>query len=215
MADLLVILGTGVFAEEVADLVADLDRWEIEAFVEGLDRTRCSQTLLGRPILWIDDLQTRRGAAQAVCAVGSTARGGFIEQARAAGLSFTSLIHPTARVPQSAVIGQGAILSAGVVIGAQARIDECAILNRGCLVGHHVEIGARSTLGPGCNIGGLTRIGEACSIGMGAIVLDRLTLGCESSVGAGALVTRDVGAGVRVVGSPARPVRFVAAGNGE
>jgi sugar O-acyltransferase (sialic acid O-acetyltransferase NeuD family) len=207
MADPLLILGTGVFAEEVADLVADMDQWVVEAFVEGLDRARCAALLLGRPILWIDDVSARRSSAHAVCAVGSPARRAFIAQAASAGVAFTSLVHPSARVPASAVVEPGAIISAGVVLGAQARIREHAILNRGCLVGHHVEVGPYATLGPGCNIGGLTRVGEACAIGMGAIVLDRLSLGAGASVGAGALVTRDVGERTRVVGSPARVVR--------
>ncbi|HEX7486459.1 MAG TPA: NeuD/PglB/VioB family sugar acetyltransferase [Vicinamibacterales bacterium] len=207
MLERLLILGTGVFAEDVADLVADTDQWIVEAFVEGLDRRRCGQTLLGRPILWIEDLAVHPRPCRAVCAVGSPARRAFIASAEAHGVEFVTLVHPTARVPASAAIAPGAILSAGVVLGAQVRIGPHVILNRGCLVGHHVQIGAYATIGPGCNIGGLTRVGEACSIGIGAIIVDRLSLGAGASVGAGALVTRDVPDRTRVIGSPARAVR--------
>lgn len=46
---------------------------------------------------------------------------------------------------------------------------------------------------------------EGALVGAGAQVLQHLALGPDATVGAGAVVTRDVGAGVTVVGVPARP----------
>jgi maltose O-acetyltransferase len=50
-------------------------------------------------------------------------------------------------------------------------------------------------------------IGDNVWLGGGAIVLPGVTIGADSVVGAGAVVTRDVPAGVVVVGNPARVVR--------
>ena len=202
----LLILGTGVFAEEVADLALAAGR-EVAGFVEGRDRSRCAEGLNGLPIYWIDDVARLAPGCDAVCAVGSSARSGFIEQGRAAGLTFAILAHPSSTVFASASLAQGVILGAGVVIGAGTRVGAHAILNRGCLIGHHVRIGDYATLAPGCNVGGLASIGSGCQVGMGAIVIDRVIVGDGASVGAGALVTRDVAIGMRVVGSPARAVR--------
>jgi len=44
-------------------------------------------------------------------------------------------------------------------------------------------------------------------IGGGTIILPGVTLGDDAIIGAGSVVTRDVAAGVIVVGSPARPVK--------
>lgn len=52
-------------------------------------------------------------------------------------------------------------------------------------------------------------IGANVWIGGGAIVLPGVTIGEDSVVGAGAVVSRDVPAGVVVVGSPARVVRTI------
>jgi sugar O-acyltransferase (sialic acid O-acetyltransferase NeuD family) len=202
----LLILGTGVFAEEVADLAEAAGR-EIAGFVEGRDRSRCTERLRSLPIHWIDDIAPLAGECDAVCAVGSGARSRFIGQARALGLGFVALAHPSAVVFPSASVSEGAILGASVVVGAGARIGAHAILNRGCLIGHHVRVGDYTTLGPGCNVGGLASVGSGCEIGMGAIVIDRVRIEDGASAGAGALVNRDVAVGVRVVGAPARAVR--------
>ncbi|MFF7335322.1 DapH/DapD/GlmU-related protein [Streptomyces sp. NPDC008150] len=50
-------------------------------------------------------------------------------------------------------------------------------------------------------------IGDNVWLGGGAIVLPGVTIGDDSVVGAGAVVTKDVPAGVLVVGNPARQVR--------
>ncbi|MBL8774651.1 MAG: sugar O-acetyltransferase [Acidimicrobiales bacterium] len=52
-------------------------------------------------------------------------------------------------------------------------------------------------------------IGHNVWLGGGAIVLAGVTIGDDSVVGAGAVVTRDVPAGVVVVGNPARVLRRV------
>jgi acetyltransferase-like isoleucine patch superfamily enzyme len=43
-------------------------------------------------------------------------------------------------------------------------------------------------------------------IGIGAIILKGVRIGCGARIGAGAVITKDVAAGMTVVGNPARPV---------
>lgn len=51
-----------------------------------------------------------------------------------------------------------------------------------------------------------TIIERGASIGAGAVILPGVRIGAGAMVGAGAVVTRDVPAGVTVVGNPARPL---------
>ena len=203
----LVVLGSRIFAEEVADLVDDCPEYEVAAFGENWERARCAEPLLGRPVIWIDDLAPLAATHLAVCAIGTTRRVGFIEQAEALGFHFATIRHPTARVSRTSSVGPGTIVSAGVVVAAHTRIGRHVILNRGVLIGHHTTIGDCVTISPGANVAGRVTIGARTYVGMGAIVLDSLTIGRAAVIGAGSVVTRDVPDHVQVVGAPARVTR--------
>mgnify|MGYP000231293377 CR=1 FL=1 len=137
----LIILGAGRFAEEVADLVSEIPEHELVAFAESLDKERCSQPLLDRPVLWIDDLPRWAAIHEAVCAVGTTRRSAFIQRVAEMGFRFVTVVHPTAHISRASTVGEGCVLSAGVVVAAQTTISHHVIVNRGVLIGHHTRIG--------------------------------------------------------------------------
>ena len=52
----ILILGTGSFAVEIADLVSEIPGAVVAGFVENMDRNRCTALLDGRPVYWVDEL---------------------------------------------------------------------------------------------------------------------------------------------------------------
>jgi sugar O-acyltransferase (sialic acid O-acetyltransferase NeuD family) len=200
----LIILGTHLFAEEVADLVGDSEAFELVGFCENWDPERAGRKLLGLPVFWIDELPNLEQTHRTVCAIGTTKRVDYIRQVAGMGFRFATIQHPSARVSRTSQVGVGCILSAGVIVAAHTRIGEHVILNRGCLIGHHTRIGDYVTISPGANIAGRVVIGEGVYIGMGAVILDSITIGDHAVVGAGAVVTKDVPERVQVMGVPAK-----------
>jgi sugar O-acyltransferase (sialic acid O-acetyltransferase NeuD family) len=200
-----VVLGSGVYAEEVADLAAQAGV-RVAGFVENWDRDRASGELRGLPVTWIDDAAALAREHPAICGLGTTRRSGFVEQAAAAGFSFATLVHPAAVISPSAVLGEGTIAGPCAVVAAHARIGTHGILNRGALVGHHTVVGDYVTASPAVNVGGCGTIGDRAYLGMGCTVLDRRSVGAGALVGAGAVVTRDVAEATKVMGVPARVV---------
>ncbi|MBC7813719.1 MAG: hypothetical protein H7175_21360 [Burkholderiales bacterium] len=136
----LIILGSYAFAEEIFDLAEDIGTFEIVAFAENWDRSRCETTLLGRPIIWVDDLATYGQDCLAICSIGSTRRAAFIQQVSAFGIGFATLRHPSAHVLSSAVIGDGCVLSINTIVASHATLGSHVILNRAATVGHHTTI---------------------------------------------------------------------------
>jgi acetyltransferase EpsM len=203
----LVILGTSLFVPEVTDLAEDTGRFDVTAFIENWDREKTRQPFLGRPVIWIDEAAPLASTHDAVCGLGTTHRKAFIEQAAAAGFRFARIEHPGARVSSTSTVGEGSVLSVGVIVAAHSRLGRHVIVNRGALVGHHTTVHDYVTISPGANVAGAVTIGEGAYIGMGAIVLDRVTVGAHAVVGAGAVVTGDVPDRVQVMGIPARVTR--------
>jgi sugar O-acyltransferase (sialic acid O-acetyltransferase NeuD family) len=201
-----VLLGTGMFAEELTDLVAEVEGYELAAYCENLDRSRAGGTLLDHSVMWVDDLPSL-GDVRAVSAITTTRRELYVEQVRALGIPFASLVHPRATIARSTTVGEGVVVQAGAFVGARATVADQVTINRGALVGHHVTLGRFATVQPGAIVGGACEVGERAYIAMGALVLERLRIGEGALIAAGSVVTRDVEPHTMVMGSPARVVK--------
>ena len=203
----LLILGTRTLAVEVADLMSEIPEFRLMGFVENMDKEKCEEKLEGLPVFWVDDIAGLAATHWALCALATTHRSRFIEQVAEFGIRFASLIHTWARISSSSRVGEGTIISPGVIVASHTVLGRHVLVNRGALIGHHTEIGDYVTIQPGANVAGACRIGEAAYIGMGALVLDHVIVGAHSIVGAGAVVNKDVPDHVQVVGVPARIVK--------
>jgi len=203
----LLILGTGNFALEIADIVSEIPEFELAGFVENMDRQKCNETIETASILWVEDINKFKDNYQALCALGSTRRNLFIEQVTAYGFRFATLVHSSAIISKRSSLEWGTIIGIGVIIASHSTIGKHVIVNRGATIGHHTEICDYTTIGPGANIAGSCCIKKSVYIGIGAVVSDHITIGSNSVIGAGAVVIEDVPDNVLVVGVPARIIK--------
>ena len=138
-------------------------------------------------------------------AVGSPSiRRTLIEKIEGYGLSFATVIDPSALIRSSAVLGTGVIISAFAFVSCNTVVGSHAVINPCALVGHDVVIGRYAIVGGGASLSGGSRIGEGGTIGAGASVLYNTVVGDWATVGMGAVVYAFVENGITVIGNPAR-----------
>jgi sugar O-acyltransferase (sialic acid O-acetyltransferase NeuD family) len=127
------------------------------------------------------------------------------------GLAFFSVQASNAVVGDEVTIGEGAILSAFVLLTANIRVGRQFHANMHTSVAHDCVIGDFVTLAPGVRCNGNVTIEDHAYIGSGAILRNGapgrpIVIGRGAVVGMGAVVTRSVAPGVTVAGNPARPM---------
>jgi sugar O-acyltransferase (sialic acid O-acetyltransferase NeuD family) len=114
------------------------------------------------------------------------------------------IVDPSAIIGWGVKVADGAVVFAACVLNANASIGPDAIINTGCIVEHDCIVHDNAHLSPGVRLAGAVVVGRGAHVGTGGIVLPGVKVGEEAVVGAGAVVTRDVPAGVTVVGVPAK-----------
>lgn len=127
-------------------------------------------------------------------------------QMRDLGIEIVTMVHPSANIAQTAKIGDASQILIGATVAANVQVGASVIINSSASVDHDCVIGDGTHIGPGSTLAGEIIVEADVFVGTGATVLPRLTIGKGATVGAGAVVTRSVGAGMTVVGIPARPV---------
>lgn len=116
------------------------------------------------------------------------------------------LIHPSACVSETAVLGPGTVVMPNAVVNADARIGSAVIVNTGSIIEHDCELQDGVHVSPGAILSGGVSVGSHAWIGAGATILPGLRLGPHCVIGAGAVVTRDIADSVVALGVPARRV---------
>ena len=155
-------------------------------------------------------LQPQRNTLCASVAVGGSrgkVRLDLARQLAELGLSLKPIIHPSAAVASSAIIGEGSHILANAVVAADTVLGACCIVNNAANVDHECVIGDGVHVAPGAILCGCIVV-EACAmVGAGATILPRLTIGENAVIGAGAVVTKNVAKGLTVAGNPANSLR--------
>ena len=212
MGDRVVIVGAGGHAREVLEILRDRAGSGGSPTPMGfIDDSNAGAvvSLNGLPVLggldWLRDAD--REGLSAICAVGTPALcERLAERVGALGIPVASAVSPHAWIASTATIGNGVMIFPGVVVNANAVVEDHVTLNVSSSVSHDTRVGRFSSIGPGVRIAGNVTLGDRCFVGMGACVIHGVRVGEGSVIGAGAVVLEDVPAGVTSVGVPAREI---------
>ena len=121
---------------------------------------------------------------------------------------FVPVVHPTAYVSPSAVVGRAPQIMAGCIVQPDVTLGDFVVLNTGAQIDHHGTMGDFAFLGPGACLAGGVTVGARAFIGANATVLPGKKIGRNALVGAGAVVARDVPDNAIVAGNPAKLLRM-------
>lgn len=120
--------------------------------------------------------------------------------------TFINVIHPSATIAASAVIGQGNVIFPNATISANAYVSNfVTVLFSG--MGHDTYAGDFVTIGSQCDITGGVKIHRGANIEDGAIIIPHKVIGENAIVRKGSIVVRNVRPNVTVSGNPAHIIK--------
>lgn len=209
------LLGAGGFAREVMPFVKEsvaktllLSESDIDAyFVETWQPKEI--TINGYSVLSLDEFTQLSGAKYFNVAVGNGADREAIVIKLGSKAKPLTLLAPQAIILDCNIIATGSVFCPNTIVTSNARIGKFFQCNIYAYVAHDCVIGDFVTFAPGVRCNGRVHIDDYAYIGTNAIIREGtskkpLCIGKGAVVGMGAVVTKDVPAGVTVVGNPAR-----------
>lgn len=203
-----IIVGAGGFSREVICWADDAARHGTAPPIRGylLDSGYAPlSSAYGLPWLGgLDDYDPQPGDACLVAVSDPVAKRKMVSRLQARGANFSSLVHPSAVIAKTAVLGSGCVVCPHSLLSADVILGDFITVNGMSSIGHDCIVGAYTTLSAHVDITGGVTVGESVFFGSGARVLPGLTVGNGAKVGAGSVVMRSVQAGVTVYTTPAR-----------
>lgn len=122
-------------------------------------------------------------------------------------VKFQRLVHPSAILSTTAVIGEGTFISSNAIINALARIGRHGIINTGSIVEHECVLGDYVHVAPGAILSGNVRVGSGTFIGANSTIKQGVKIGENVIIGAGTVVIRDIPSFAKVVGNPSKEIK--------
>lgn len=207
----IVLVGAGGHCKVIIEIIRSTNQYEIIGITDTNKQT--GEYILDVPILGNDEylkVLFNKGIECAFLCVGALSnpniRNKMYSMIKDIGFQIPILIHQTAIISQSAKIGFGTCIMAGVIIEADTTIGENCIINSGAIVEHDCKIGMNTHISPGACIAGTVNIGYNCHVGINSTIIQGIRVFNNVTIGGGAVVINDIEDNLVVVGVPAKSI---------
>lgn len=175
------------------------------AFAETTEFCASNTEVMGIPVLDENEIDTT--AYQAIIAISDPHIRAKIVNRLPKNQVYHTLIHPTAVISDWVKIGEGSIITAGVILTTQIELGKHAHLNLQTTIGHDCQIGNYFTTAPGAKINGKNTIGHHVYMGTNAITKQGIQIVSNVTVGMGAVVLKDIQEPGVYIGCPAQKIK--------
>ena len=208
----ILLLGAGEHCKVVIDAIEAQNKYEIAGIIDL--SAKVGSFVNGYLISGIDDQLERYFLEDKIknCIVTAGTIGDcslrvkLFEKAKIIGFNFVNVIHPSAIISKSVLLGLGVFINAGVIINSDAKIGDNCIINTGSIIEHDCVIDKNVHISPGCVLSGGVTVGEKTHIGTGTIIIQHRTVGSDSLIGAGSNVVKNIASGVLAYGNPCKEI---------
>ncbi|MBO0958850.1 acetyltransferase [Neobacillus sp. MM2021_6] len=200
------VIGCGGHSKVIADMILSNKENEIVGFLDDkYDEVGLVENIYCGPISSVRQLVERYQDIKFVIAIGNNRVRQFIfQKLKLPDENYIPVIHKSAVISPSAVIGFGTVIMPNTVINAETRIGVHSIINTASVIEHDSLIGDFCHVCPGTNITGTVQLGEGSCIGAGATIIPNTKIGEWVTIGAGATVITDIPSYCTAVGIPAK-----------
>jgi len=207
----IIIIGGRTGALEVKGIVDDINRihptYEIVGILDD-DPLIQGGKVGGIQVLGYTDKAGSFDELKYVFAIGSIStqqkRSEIITRLRLDRCDFESIIHPTALINESALIGHGCIFHPRVTICNNVQVGDFGIVAIGSTVGPYARIFDFAMITSHVLVLSSAEIGESAFIGSMSCIVEKVRVGARARIGVGSIVGKDVPEGIFAMGNPLR-----------
>ncbi len=206
----LVIIGAGGFGREVvawAEQSIQVGRdWELKGLIDDDLDAFAYKPSPGRLLGKIQDYQPSSDEVF-ICAIGiPEIKRKCSELIASRGGQFTRLIHRTVVLGHEVDLAEGVVLCPYVVVSANNRLGRGVGVNIHASIDHDANVGDWSQVNCHADLTASVEVGREVFMGSRVSVIPHVKIGDGAYIGAGSVVLRNVEAGTKVVGNPARRI---------
>lgn len=210
----IIIIGAGDFAKEVAWLIEGINKVEPTYLILGYldnDETKIGTEIGGYKVIgnddYIDELVKHHNLYAVIAMQNVDIKEKLVKKFEGR-VRWETLIHPSAEISNTSLIGEGTVICAGVYITVDTCVGKHCLFNISSVVGHDCVIGDYVSIMSGVNICGHVKIGNKAYLATNCTVIPNMKIGEHATVGAGSVVLRNVKDNISVMGVPAKKVLF-------
>lgn len=204
-----IILGIGGTSRDILDIVQELE-YLCVGFLDD-DKNNWGKSINGIKVFGPLSQSTSFKNAFFINGIGSPAN--FLQKEKiltktALSLDrFITLIHPSAFISKTSIIGSGTVIFQNVVISSNTTIGNHVVILPNSIISHDNKLGDYTCVAGGVCISGSVQVGKSCYLGAGSLVKEGVSIADKSIVGIGSVVLKDVKKNSVYVGNPAKFLR--------